>query len=361
MIKMRFFDNNNIGRGTFATLSVLAVLAAVAGIAASASIQEIGELRRLWFAVGSVMLGLVLATSFLAYMALTRTQEGHSALEKAHQIAASAREEARQLNEGVVRLNSELLEKIERLNHVQDEVALKGKLAQLGQLTATVAHEIRNPLGAIRTASYLIELKLKNKGMGVETQLQRIAAQVSRCDKIISELLDFTRSRALDRKAFNVDDWVRGIVEEERKSLPAMLHITYDFGLSTVESGFDEDRMRRVLINLLSNSSEAMVGKADAVTAVAALDPRINVATKCIGDVIEISVTDNGPGISEENMAKIMQPLFTTKSFGVGLGLPAVEKILQQHGGGLRIASTVGEGATFTAYFPIAEATRKAA
>lgn len=361
MIKMRLFDNTDIGRGAFAALSVLAVLAAVAGLAASASMQDIGDLRRLWFLVGSIMLGLVLATSLLAYMALTRTQESLEALENAHQIATSAREEARQLNEGVVRLNSELLGKIEKLNDAQDEVVLKGKLAQLGQLTATVAHEIRNPLGAIRTASYLIELKLKNKGMGVETQLQRIATQVARCDKIISELLDFTRSRALDRKAFNIDDWVRGIVEEERKSLPAMLHITYDFGLGAIESGFDEDRMRRVLINLLSNASEAMVGKADAVTAVAALDPRINVTTKCIGDMIEISVTDNGPGISEENLAKIMQPLFTTKSFGVGLGLPAVEKILQQHGGGLRIASKLGEGATFTAYFPIAEANRKAA
>ncbi len=357
----RLFDINNIGRSTFATLSALGIIAAGAGLVAGATIQDVGVLRQLWFSVGTVMLGLVVVTSVLADKALARTQDGRSALEEAHRIATNAREEARQLNEGVVRLNSELLEKIEKLNQVQDDVVMKGKLAQLGQLTATVAHEIRNPLGAIRTASYLIEMKIKNKGMGVEPQLQRIAAQVARCDKIISELLDFTRSRALDRKAFNVDDWVRSIVEEERKALPGMLHITYDLGLGSIECGIDEDRMRRVLINLLSNASEAMVGKADAVTAVAALDPRINVATTFAGDMIEISVTDNGPGISEENLAKIMQPLFTTKSFGVGLGLPAVEKILQQHGGGLRIASKLGEGATFTAYFPIAEANRKAA
>ena len=357
----QLFDTNNIGRFTFATLSALGIIAAGAGLVAGATIQDVGVLRQLWFSVGTVMLGLVVVTSVLADKALARTQDGRSALEEAHRIATNAREEARQLNEGVVRLNSELLEKIEKLNQVQDDVVIKGKLAQLGQLTATVAHEIRNPLGAIRTASYLIEMKIKNKGMGVEPQLQRIAAQVARCDKIISELLDFTRSRALDRKAFNVDDWVRSIVEEERKALPGMLHITYDLGLGSIECGIDEDRMRRVLINLLSNASEAMVGKADAVTAVAALDPRINVATTFAGDMIEISVTDNGPGISEENLAKIMQPLFTTKSFGVGLGLPAVEKILQQHGGGLRIASKLGEGATFTAYFPIAEANRKAA
>ena len=357
----RLFDINNIGRSTFATLSALGIIAAGAGLVAGATIQDVGVLRQLWFSVGTVMLGLVVVTSVLADKALARTQDGRSALEEAHRIATNAREEARQLNEGVVRLNSELLEKIEKLNQVQDDVVIKGKLAQLGQLTATVAHEIRNPLGAIRTASYLIEMKIKNKGMGVEPQLQRIAAQVARCDKIISELLDFTRSRALDRKAFNVDDWVRSIVEEERKALPGMLHITYDLGLGSIECGIDEDRMRRVLINLLSNASEAMVGKADAVTAVAALDPRINVATTFAGDMIEISVTDNGSGISEENLAKIMQPLFTTKSFGVGLGLPAVEKILQQHGGGLRIASKLGEGATFTAYFPIAEANRKAA
>ena len=96
-----------------------------------------------------------------------------------------------------------------------------------------------------------------------------------------------------------------------------------------------------------------MVGKGNVKLAGDARDPRIQVSTKLTGGNIEIAVTDNGPGISEENIKRILEPLFTTKSFGVGLGLPAVEKILERHGGGLRIESRPGEGATFTAWFPL--------
>ena len=76
---------------------------------------------------------------------------------------------------------------------------------------------------------------------------------------------------------------------------------------------------------------------------------------------IEISVTDNGPGITAENLLRLKEPLFTTKSFGTGLGLSAVEKILEQHGGGLEIKSKPGEGACFTAWFPFIETLEEAA
>ena len=119
--------------------------------------------------------------------------------------------------------------------------------------------------------------------------------------------------------------------------------------------------MGRVFINLFSNAAEAMVGKGNAKVAVVTENPAIHVSTKAVNGNIEITVKDNGPGIGEENIRKILEPLFTTKSFGVGLGLPAVEKILEHHGGGLKIASKVGEGASFTAWFPIEQAQTKAA
>jgi signal transduction histidine kinase len=102
----------------------------------------------------------------------------------------------------------------------------------------------------------------------------------------------------------------------------------------------------------MSNASEAMVGKGDDPARIATSNPRIEIVTARTERGIEISVKDNGPGIASENLAKILEPLFTTKNFGTGLGLPAVEKILEQHGGGLSIASQPGQGATFTAWFP---------
>ncbi len=88
-------------------------------------------------------------------------------------------------------------------------------MEQLGQLTATVAHELRNPLGAVRTSAFLLERKLKDKGLGIEAQLERINNGIVRCDNIITQLLDFSRTKQLQCQPGDLDDWLTGIVEEE--------------------------------------------------------------------------------------------------------------------------------------------------
>ena len=113
--------------------------------------------------------------------------------------------------------------------------------------------------------------------------------------------------------------------------------------------------MSRVIVNLLSNASEAMVGKGDDPARFACATPTVSITTRPAARGVEISVTDNGPGMGAEVKARILEPLFTTKSFGTGLGLPASNKILQDHHGGLDIRSEPGMGATFTAWFPTAQ------
>jgi signal transduction histidine kinase len=154
---------------------------------------------------------------------------------------------------------------------------------------------------------------------------------------------------------------LRQVVEEEAKTLPPIVERTCDLALGDMTAAFDTDRMRRVIINLLSNASEAMVGKGRDPKDFVTWNPMIHVSTRLVGDTIEITVTDNGPGIPEENLQKILEPLFSTKSFGTGLGLPAVEKILEHHGGGLRVKSKLGEGTAMTAWFPVVQRERKAA
>ena len=267
----------------------------------------------------------------------------------------------RTAHDAVTNLNVELANSIIKLKEVQEEGIRKGKLAQLGQLTATVAHEIRNPLGAIRTATYLVERKVKGKDLGIEGQLERITNGIRRCDLIITELLDFARSGTLQLKTVKVDEWLGEVLREETKALPKSVQVICSPGLESISATFDCDRMRRVIINLLTNSSEAMVNKGTETAVVAGLQPTIVVSTATFDGGIRINVKDNGPGISPENMQRILEPLFTTKSFGVGLGLPAVQKILEQHGGGLEIASTPGNGASVTACFPMTQAHREAA
>jgi NO-binding membrane sensor protein with MHYT domain/signal transduction histidine kinase len=259
-------------------------------------------------------------------------------------------------NESINSLNKDLNDTIVKLQLAQDDNLRKGRLAQLGQLTATVAHEIRNPLGAIKTAAYLVERKTKDKDLGIEPPMQRIRNGIQRCDNIITELLDFTRIKTLTLTSQSTDEWINTLIDEEKRTFPSSVTIVRKLDAGAEPMQFDTSRLRRVLINLLSNAAEAMVGKGGEPTEPLTYKPTITVASGVHNGNLEISVTDNGPGISEENLTKIREPLFTTKSFGIGLGLPAVENILEQHGGGLRIESQLGKGATMTAWFPITEA-----
>lgn len=256
-------------------------------------------------------------------------------------------------NESITSLNKDLNDTIVKLQRAQDDNLRKGRLAQLGQLTATVAHEIRNPLGAIKTAAYLVERKTKDKNLGIEPPMQRIRNGIQRCDNIITELLDFTRIKTLTLTAQSADEWINSLIDEEARSQPSSVAIVRNLQAGAEPIQFDTSRLRRVLINLLSNAAEAMVGKGSETTEPLNYKPTITVSSRIHNGNLEISVVDNGPGISAENLARIREPLFTTKSFGIGLGLPAVENILEQHGGGLRIESELGKGASMTAWFPI--------
>lgn len=214
-------------------------------------------------------------------------------------------------------------------------------------LTATVAHEIRNPLGAIRTATFVLERKLNGKVDGVAAQLERINTGIRRCDKIITDLLDYSRKRSLDTQPVEVDQWLQMVLREEARKLES-IDVQLSLGLPNVVASFDPDQLRQVVVNLVNNACEAMVEHRGR-SATADYRPRLHIRTRRTAEQIEIEFADNGPGISEENLRRIRQPLFTTKSFGVGLGISAVERILRDHGGHLNIHSILGSGATMTA------------
>jgi signal transduction histidine kinase len=322
--------------------------------------QSLGMLRKYELAIGgmiALIIGSVLLYGhYISRLLKQKYRELGDALSRSRAAEAEARAFSSQIqsvNEDVVRLNRELESNLTKLRDAQDELVRKGRLSQLGQLTATVAHELRNPLGTVRTSAFLMERKLKDKGLGVETQLQRINNGVTRCDSIISQLLDFARTKQLQCDSLVLDDWVAKLTEDEAQSLPEAVAVECHLGTDGIKADFDPARMSRVLINLLSNASEAMVGKGDDPAKFTVGAPRIVVRTRVTPRGVELSVSDNGPGIPPTVMPRILEPLFTTKNFGTGLGLPAVEKIMEQHGGGIEIASHEGQGATFTVWWPL--------
>ena len=307
------------------------------------------------------MAGLVsaLAGVGLAVLMMRSTFIALDGVEKAREEAQEARREAEQMNlrfstinADISNLNQELAVKVKELRAAQDELIKKGRMEQLGQLTATIAHEIRNPLGAIRTSAFMLQRKTAQLGADVSGPLQRINNGVNRCDAIISQLLDFSRTKEINASPALLDDWLVRIVRDEAKTLPENVSIECALGLEQVQVPFDPARLQRAVINLLNNACEALANMQEQDM------PKghrhtITITTLRRDEMASIRVADNGPGMPADVLQRVREPLFTTKSFGTGLGIPAVEQIVKQHGGHLDIASDVGKGAVFTINLPL--------
>ena len=313
------------------------------------------------YALAAVLLTLACLSILLATVIHSFFRTQNIQITKSQARASLFESDLHTAHEQIATLNAELLEKMSSLKLAQDELGKKGRMEQLGQLTATVAHELRNPLGGVRTSAYLLERKLAGKGMGAEQSLQRINNGILRCDKIITQLLDFSRTAQVRCEMKDLDQWLKYVIEEEAKTLPSNIRIKLSLGMENQFVPFDPARLQRAVINLLSNASEAMVGRSNDEPVDAVESPEIDVSTFVSGDKAMLRVRDNGPGIPPDVLARIREPLFTTKNFGTGLGIPAVEQIAVQHGGTLEIKSSPGDGAEFMLILPLNQPARSAA
>ena len=222
------------------------------------------------------------------------------------------------------------------------ELVQQERLSALGQLTATVAHELRNPLSAIRNTVYTF--KELGKGLNLDRPIERIERSISRCDRIIGDLLDFTRVRELHKNNISLDKWLDEVLNDQK--LPPGVVLVRNLSAPGYVLNFDSDRMRQVVINLVDNAAQAMSAGENPSGG------RIVVTTAARLSVFEMVIADNGPGISAENLARVFEPLFSTKSFGTGLGLPMVKQVIEQHNGTVDIASTPGKGTKITIRLP---------
>lgn len=235
-------------------------------------------------------------------------------------------------------------ERTTELREAQESLVRQERLAVLGQMSAVVSHELRNPLGTIRTSMITIADNTEGRGLDVEGAIERIVRNIKRCDGIIVELLDYTRDTAPNREPTDVDEWLGGVLDE--LEVPPGLSLGRDLA-SGVEADIDRDRLRRAVINIYDNACQAVTGNGNGA------DKEVAVATRADGERVEIEVTDSGPGIADDELGHIFEPLYSTKSFGIGLGLPVVKKIAEEHGGGVGISSEIGRGTRVTLWLPL--------
>jgi two-component system NtrC family sensor kinase len=240
------------------------------------------------------------------------------------------------------------------LRSAQEQLVRTEKLSSLGKLSASIAHEINNPLAGILTFAKLVSRTLAEgppddaRRAVLQRNLGLVEREAQRCSAIVRNLLDFARERPMAKKPVDpgaaVDEAlslianqiaIQGVTLE--RDLPPLPQVLADFG-----------QLRQAFVNVAMNACEAMGAKGG----------RLRVSARAPEGAVEIAFADEGPGMPPERVSHIFDPFFTTKEKGTGLGLSVVYGIVQRHGGTITVDSAEGEGTTFTLRLPAIPAER---
>ena len=240
---------------------------------------------------------------------------------------------------------------VTQLSQILDQLARSQRLASVGQLAAGVAHEVNNPLAAITTCAEAIMRDLKRNGDKNHDQvtqwnfyLEEIVRQSLRCKEITRGLLDLTRQRSAKLVLCDINALVKHCTRLAVQRAAAHINFEINLEADMQQVATDEEMVRQVLDNLLTN----------AIDALAEQPGRITVLTKRDGDRILVEINDTGAGIPSELLAQIFDPFFSTKGpgKGYGLGLAISQTLAETLGGRITVQSKVGEGSSFRLWIP---------
>jgi two-component system, NtrC family, sensor kinase len=228
--------------------------------------------------------------------------------------------------------------------NVQKAMMQQEKLASIGRLSAGVAHEINNPLTTILTTAMLLQEDLDPQDPNYQ-ELETITKETLRCRKIVTSLLDFARQSTPTRKPCDINKIVKESVTLTQKQAAFKdVILKYELDENIPRLSLDKGQIQQSLINLIINAIEAT----DAGGSI-----WITTAYKRYQERADISVSDTGQGISENDLVRIFDPFFTTKDDGNGLGLAITHGIIEQHNASIDVFSKLGRGTIFTIKFPV--------
>ena len=251
-----------------------------------------------------------------------------------HQLAEGMREESRKHQ-----LASE------QLRAAEAEVRRSERLAALGQMAAGLAHELRNPLGTMKTSAEMLVKNVETSNELAREMASFISSEVDRTNSLITRFLDFARPLALRKATADLGEALdRAIaqLEAQRPRLEVVIYKNYSPDIPPFP--LDAELMERVFYNLILNAAQASLPGGT-----------ITVKTRRLESMAEVAVIDRGSGIEPKHLENIFNPFFTTKPTGTGLGLAIVSKIIDEHGGKIAVESEPGSGSVFRVYLPLRE------
>ncbi|RLB41742.1 MAG: hypothetical protein DRH12_07390 [Deltaproteobacteria bacterium] len=238
---------------------------------------------------------------------------------------------------------------------LQEDLIRVDRLAEIGRIAAGIAHEINNPLAVISEIAGWAKVVVEDaKDLNKEDKeeltkaVSDIIEQTKRCRAITHQLLGFSRDSAPEKTRINLDEFIKQTVTFLQPELKYKdIEIVYDFEKSPIHVTTDPKMLEQVLVNLVTNAIHAIADKPDG-------KGRIELRTREEDGYVELAVSDNGPGIKEEDREKIFNLFFTTKppGIGTGLGLPICQNIMKKLGGKITFETEVGTGTTFRILIP---------
>lgn len=262
-----------------------------------------------------------------------------------HPVTATSRDEIGELAEAFARMTGSLQKNVAQLEHTQAQLVQSEKLASIGEMSAAVAHGLRNPLASLRAAAQLV--RRHPESPAARETLEAIIAEVDRLDRRISHLLSFSRPAPFNPMPERIDRLVEGLLPAFAEPLREHgVELRLELASDLPEVRVDPMQLEQALLELVSNALDAMPDGGTLRLAAQASD----------GDQpspgVVVEVADTGGGIPEQVLPSVCEPFFTTREEGTGLGLAIAKRFVEQNGGRLEIRSTPGAGTTVRVRLP---------
>lgn len=269
-----------------------------------------------------------LRASFFAIVAFLVYEQAHA-----------KRDEMERTNEAVLRLS----ESNRNLRLAEASLRRSERLAALGQLTAGLAHELRNPLGTIKASAEMLTKSVAQNHAEIATEMAGyIESEVDRVNALIASFLDFARPLQIHPAVAELKETLDEVIREQSElARKREVELAVTMQDPSIRFAFDPILLRLAISNLVQNAIQA--SPAGTV---------VQIKTDNVGEKVRISVVDHGEGIQTQHRENIFNPFFTTKPTGVGLGLPIVSKIVDEHEGQIHVFSEPGAGTTFELVLP---------
>ncbi len=245
------------------------------------------------------------------------------------------------------KLEDEVRARTAALREAQNELLMQERQAALGQIMSTVSHELRNPLGTVRGSLYTLQRGLDTGDTSrMAAAIARCERSIVRCDRIIEELQQFSNTQQVSPQLTSLDDWLGWLIDST--TFPQSVSCTTDLQ-ADVRIPLDSSRMESALRHLLENSVDALEEQTER-------GGQLLVTSMKYANSCQIIIRDTGVGMTPDIMAQMAEPLFSTRAFGAGLGVPIAKETVRLHGGTVSYESATEHGTTVTIELPLQSA-----